>query len=130
MVLTPFCEGRKMETQVETKNVMKDPDVSDALEKSTPEEIRAAIAELQEMLPPDPPIEGDMIIPYKINVPPSAGGGISHAGVMYVSGHTYNIPVSVARDLNEICQRNFAHEVSLKEPERVIGRRRLNQQAM
>lgn len=52
-----------------------------------------------------------------LDLPPSAGGGISHASRFYLSRVPYKVTPETARDLMEIQSRCKAHEASLQENE-------------
>lgn len=61
-----------------------------------------------------------------MDLAPSAGGAISHGGVLYVNGGTYKVEVHSARDILEIQNRGWSHESSLQTSEN-MGRQKLRQ---
>ncbi len=85
--------------------------------------LKAALESKKEPVEVKPELEYTEI---HMQLAPSAGGAISHAGRMFVNGLTYKLTVDAARDILEIQNRGWSHESSLQTSEN-MGRQKLRQ---
>ncbi len=113
---------------------MKDQSLKNDDDKSANTEmddLKAQIAVLKAALDSKPKVEEAAkpeveFTEIHMDLAPSAGGAISHAGRLFVNGGTYRIEVHAARDILEIQNRGWSHESSLQTSEN-MGRQKLRQ---